>query len=242
MTELKHDTEKEGFATRWSRRKQQNKLEQEARQDINIVPAEQSEAEIAARAEQDREQLRAEKLAQLNALSDADMPDIATLNDDSDFSQFMSTNVSEALRKLALRKLFQGAGYNVRDGLDEYDGDYTHFEKLDPSTITADMKYRLELKAEKLRAQIEAEEAALLQTPSDEDVKPQEQCDECQDEQTGIEEKRMENKSSENADHEQQTLDEEDDARQADAPGFSQQPESGLNTNITRKIEREENP
>ena len=38
--------------------------------------------------------------------------------------------VSESLRRLALRKLFHGADFNIRDGLDDYDGDYTSFVKL----------------------------------------------------------------------------------------------------------------
>jgi hypothetical protein len=86
------------------------------------------------------------------------MPDVETLNEDSDFSGFMSTGVSETLRKMALQKLFHGKSYNVRDGLDEYDGDYTSFEKLDPSVITCDMKHILEVEAEKLRLAKEAEE------------------------------------------------------------------------------------
>lgn len=80
--------------------------------------------------------------------TDKDMPPIELLNADSDFSGFMSPKVSESLRRLALRKLFHGEDFNICDGLDDYDEDYTSFVKLG-SVITADMKHRLELEARK---------------------------------------------------------------------------------------------
>ncbi len=175
--------EKENFTSRWSRRKQQVKLEQAATDanadDLNNL---ETEAGASATTSKDIEQIRAEKLAQLNALKDEDMPDITTLNEDSDFSPFMSINVSEALRKMALRKLFQGKTYNVRDGLDEYDGDYTSFEKLDPGTITADMKYRQELEAERLKVARERELEAEIETPSDKDSTQPQEVDKAPDE------------------------------------------------------------
>ncbi len=183
MTELKNEAEKKSLASRWSRRKQQVKLEQQAL-DVSadgltddITPT----GEIVSDASS-AEQLRAEKLSQLNALKDEDMPDIASLNADSDFAQFMSINVSEKLRKLALRKLFQGESYNIRDGLDEYDGDYTSFEKLDPGTITADMRYRQELEAEKLKAQLEEEGRDEVEILSDDDPEEQQAPDEAEEE------------------------------------------------------------
>lgn len=82
------------------------------------------------------------------ALTDDDMPSLDTLDESSDYSGFMSSGVSEKLRRVALRKLFSGAGFNVRDGLDDYDEDYTNFEALG-DIITSDMKHRQELEAEK---------------------------------------------------------------------------------------------
>ena len=92
-------------------------------------------------------------------LTDADMPDIESLNEDSDFSGFMSSGVSDELRNLALRKLFQAPVFNIRDGLDEYDEDYTYFEKLG-DIVTCDMKHQIEMKEQKLREAQEAEDAA----------------------------------------------------------------------------------
>ena len=138
--------EKEGFATRWSRRKQ------EVANEMVVEEAPELLDPII-----DEETLAEQRLEKLNALTDEDMPDIGTLNEDSDFSGFMSTGVSEALRQMALKKLFHGKSYNVRDGLDEYDGDYSSFEKLDPSVITCDMKHLIEVEAEKLLAAQEKE-------------------------------------------------------------------------------------
>jgi len=146
--------EKEGFASRWSRRKQEVANETA----VEDLPEIVGDTEVII----DEETLAEQKLAKLNTLTDEDMPDIETLNEDSDFSGFMSTGVSETLRKMALQKLFHGKTYNIRDGLDEYDGDYTSFEKLDPSVITCDMKHMIEVEAKKLLAEEKAKEEALL--------------------------------------------------------------------------------
>jgi hypothetical protein len=192
MTELKNQAEKKSLASRWSRRKQQVKIEQEML-DISADELRDESTPTATTASDtsSAEQLRAENLAQLNALKDEDMPDIASLNEDSDFSQFMSINVSEKLRKLALRKLFQGESYNVRDGLDEYDGDYTSFEKLDPRIITADMKYRQQLEAEKLKSQLEEEGSEEVEVLADDDPGEQQAADATEEEPQMIENEKL---------------------------------------------------
>lgn len=158
---------KEGFASRWSRRKQEV-----AQETDSVVEEIAVEEKIVI----DEEMLAEQRLEKLNTLTDDDMPDIETLNEDSDFSGFMSTGVSETLRKMALQKLFHGKSYNVRDGLDEYDGDYTNFKKLDPSVITCDMKHLIEVEAEKIRLAEEAKKKEeLLQTKAnDVDIAEQE--------------------------------------------------------------------
>ena len=87
-------------------------------------------------------------------LCDDDMPPIQSLSSDSDISDFFNKGVSAALRKAALRHVFHQPKYNVRDGLNDYDGDYTVFEPLG-DTITSDMKWHT---ARKERARLEAEE------------------------------------------------------------------------------------
>ena len=137
---------KESTLSRWSRRKI------EARQ-AEAQPTAADETAPAA----DPPEVAAEE--EKPVLTDADMPDIDTLTEDSDFSPFMSAGVSDELRNLALRKLFRAPVFNIRDGLDEYDDDFTQFEKLG-SIITSDMKHRLEMEQQKLREQLAEQEAA----------------------------------------------------------------------------------
>ena len=76
-------------------------------------------------------------------LMDADMPSIDSLDSNSDFSVFMSPKVSEQLRTLALRKLFHMPAFNVTDGLNDYDEDYTGFAGLG-NVVTHEMKRMLQ--------------------------------------------------------------------------------------------------
>ena len=72
----------------------------------------------------------------------------------------MSSGVSDELRKLALRKLFHGVGFNIRDGLDDYDEDFTSFAKLG-DIVTSDMRHQAEVKARKAREEAERLQAQL---------------------------------------------------------------------------------
>lgn len=115
----------EGFASRWLRLKQQSgetlsvDATQVARQPVDEPPESVPE------------------------LTDQDMPPLDSLGADSDFSPFLSPKVSEALRRLALRKLFHGDAFNVCDGLDDYAEDFTRFSGLG-DLLTADMKHQLQ--------------------------------------------------------------------------------------------------
>ena len=75
--------------------------------------------------------------------TDADMPPLEQLTEESDYSDFLSPSVSDALRKLALRKLFHLPLFNVVDGLDDYAEDFTKFAALG-DIIPHDMKRMLE--------------------------------------------------------------------------------------------------
>ncbi|MCK5725178.1 MAG: DUF3306 domain-containing protein, partial [Gammaproteobacteria bacterium] len=63
--------------------------------------------------------------------------------EDSNYSDFLSPKVSDALRKQALRKLFHLPFLNVVDGLDDYAEDYTKFAALG-DIIPHEMKRMLE--------------------------------------------------------------------------------------------------
>jgi hypothetical protein len=81
------------------------------------------------------------------------MPDIDSMTIDSDFTGFLSPGVSDGLRKAALRKLFRSEVFNVCDGLDDYDEDYTTFKNLG-AIFTADMRHQVELKAQRAAEKI----------------------------------------------------------------------------------------
>ncbi len=65
------------------------------------------------------------------------------MNESSDYSGFLSPEVSDELRRLALRKLFHLPEFNIKDGLDDYDEDFRSFEVL-KDVITADMRFEME--------------------------------------------------------------------------------------------------
>ena len=150
---------KESVLSRWSRRK----LEAD-----QLAPVVEESAPMDIEADLNvTDQVAAEAEAETKpVLTDADMPDIESLDENSDFSGFMSAGVSDKLRNLALRKLFKAPMFNIRDGLDEYDEDYTSFEKLG-DIVTCDMKHQIEMQEKKLR---EAEEAEAAAAESDEIV------------------------------------------------------------------------
>ncbi|MEM6985736.1 MAG: DUF3306 domain-containing protein [Pseudomonadota bacterium] len=105
-----------------------------------------------------------------------DLPDIDTLEADSDYSGFLHPEVDKLVRKAALRKLFSMPQFGVRDGLDDYDDDFTVFEPLG-DTVTSDMRFHEARKRaeaeerERLAAQTDATEAG---TDSDADTSEEE--------------------------------------------------------------------
>lgn len=127
MTDKELTMKKNGdFISRWSRRKHEaNSVQRDATELTTTAPAEDAPTPLP---------------------TDADMQPIESLTEDSDYTGFLSPKVSEALRKQALHKLFHSPSFNICDGLDDYDGDYTSFEKLG-GIITADMKHQIEIEA-----------------------------------------------------------------------------------------------
>ena len=100
-------------------------------------------------------------------LTDEDMPSLESLDENSDYSSFLSPGVSERLRRRALRKLFASAVFNVPDGLDDYADDFTSFEALG-DIVTSDMRHQAEVEEERARqAQAETEPASGSQEGSD---------------------------------------------------------------------------
>ena len=65
----------------------------------------------------------------------APLPDVETLCFGDDFSGFLRQEVEESVKRVALKKLFHSAEFNVMDGLDIYIDDYTIPSPIDEATI-----------------------------------------------------------------------------------------------------------
>ena len=160
------------FLGRWSRRKRADAPARDGAGVAQASPAEPAPVEVdegsvpASRARADEDAG--------STLTDADMPPLESLTGTSDVSAFLSRGVSASLRRAALRRVFRAPEFNVRDGLNDYDGDFTAYEPLG-DTLTCDMKFRaarLEREAaEREAAERETRELEALErdAPADDD-------------------------------------------------------------------------
>ena len=102
----------DGFLARWSRQKVETKEK----------PADRQEAGEVAEAAPGQGDLDEAKQAEIVA----QLPDIESLDENSDFSAFMKEGVPQALRRRALRKLWRlNPLFANLDGLNDYDDDFT---------------------------------------------------------------------------------------------------------------------
>ena len=149
--------------SRWSRRKKRSRAE--SRSD---VLAGQDPGEPTSGAEEPQVE-PAEQTAEV------ELPRLEDLDANSDYSAFLNPKVSEDLRRVALRKFFGSAIFNVRDGLDDYDEDFTVYEPLG-DVVTSDMRYEMRRKAERAKEQLAdaagAEEPGVTAEDKDESDAP----------------------------------------------------------------------
>lgn len=159
------DTEQDSFLSRWSRRKLEHS---ERLSEQDAAPPEPIEDESTT------ELSTTESDEETRVLTDEDMPPIESLDENSDYSLFMSKGVSEKLRRMALRKLFSGAAFNIRDGLDDYDDDFTTFESLG-DMVTSEMKHREEMKEKMKARELEEQQNAVKeeQAPDHQETGPE---------------------------------------------------------------------
>ena len=151
----------DGFLKRWSKLKQTGEAADQLTQ--TPLPAELPEAQNA-----DTNPVAnvGETEVEEALLTDADMPPVESLTESSDFSQFLSEGVSDALRRKALRKLFALPEFNIRDGLNDYDDDFSEFIPLG-DTVTYQMKQWLKQEAEAAAKAITDDEAGQSVAGSD---------------------------------------------------------------------------
>ncbi len=142
---------------RWSKQKAETRTEEDlppAEPEAEVPELAESETEAAAEAEQETEE-------------PIELPSIESLDEESDYSLFMSPEVDEGLRKLALRKLFKSPFFNVVDGLNDYDDDFTTFEALG-DIVTSDMRFHeRRKKAEEELKQQQIDEAEDMPTEAE---------------------------------------------------------------------------
>lgn len=146
------DTE-HGVLRRWSKRKARADQARETR-----VPAPDDDPESEDGVEALQSDYRAPDEGE-RLKTDEDMPDLGSINDASDMSDFFSPGVSEQLRNQALRRLFRMSKFNVTDGLDDYNQDFRNFAPLG-DLVTSDMRHRMEMDEQRRREAVEAADAS----------------------------------------------------------------------------------
>ena len=162
------DEEGEGFLSRWSQRKAlaRDGVELPDEPELpDLPPATEAADADNAPATVDSEAGDAEPPTEL--------PPLESLDENSDYSAFLNKDVSPDLRQKALRKLFQSPKFNVRDGLDDYDWDFSNPEPLG-DIVTAEMRYRIKAELERLaRRELDgdaSDETAVAAVASDSDA------------------------------------------------------------------------
>ncbi|MFW5969610.1 MAG: DUF3306 domain-containing protein [Halofilum sp. (in: g-proteobacteria)] len=156
----------ETFLGRWSRRKHaagHGAPDEETGPEAQPAESTLDTDSHASAAEPDITEDEATTTAEDTESADPELPHPDTLDRNSDFSVYLSRRVSSTFRRAAMRRLFSSSKFNVRDGLDDYDEDYTGFQSLG-NTVTAHMRHhaerlrkRDEEKAEQAERDAEAE-------------------------------------------------------------------------------------
>ncbi|MEZ8269966.1 DUF3306 domain-containing protein [Vibrio splendidus] len=130
------------FFSRWSQRKLDESIDEplEAQQTLEETELTSSEAssseispadlssEMEAAAPQSFESEALETNEEVHAADVQDPAPEAT--EDLSVAQLLVSEASESVKKAALRKLFLSEEFNVRDGLDDYDDDYSNLKSL----------------------------------------------------------------------------------------------------------------
>ncbi|EWH03782.1 DUF3306 domain-containing protein [Halomonas sp. BC04] len=118
---------------RWSRRKLGRTMQAPSPEDAPIVSAQDEVHDDSPPEASEPEAPAPPSLPEDDPLPgslDETLPDPDTLQAGSDFTAFLQKGVSPALRRRALRQLYATGNYNVRDGLDDYDDDYSQLRPL----------------------------------------------------------------------------------------------------------------
>ncbi len=144
-----------GFLSRWSRRKLAAAVQQAVQPDPGSTVA----AEVAGSAgavEPAAQGSVVEPVSPPSASPEAQLPPVEGLSLSSDFTAFLKEEVSEALRRKALQKLFSDPHFNRMDGLDIYIDDYSQPDPIPPEMMAKLQHAREWLQANAPAADVEA--------------------------------------------------------------------------------------
>jgi hypothetical protein len=97
------------------------------------------------------------------------LPALDKLTPESDFTGFMHPKVEDALRRVALKKLFSDPHFNVADPFEAYSGDWTGGEPISQEVLaTLNQARTLLFDQDKDRKEEEEEEKPVEQAKDDE--------------------------------------------------------------------------
>ncbi|RLQ16683.1 DUF3306 domain-containing protein [Vibrio sp. SBT000027] len=124
------------FFSRWSQRKLDEStdepLEVEQTLEAPELTSSDSSSEVSLEMEAAAPQsLESDALETNEEVHASDVQDPAPeATEDLSVAQLLVSEASESVKKAALRKLFLSEEFNVRDGLDDYDDDYSNLKSL----------------------------------------------------------------------------------------------------------------
>ncbi|MEZ8256605.1 DUF3306 domain-containing protein [Vibrio cyclitrophicus] len=124
------------FFSRWSQRKLDESTDesQETEQTLEITESSSEISSGQSNASSEIEQVDTEASTEttLSSAGAEEAIDVQGLAPEEDVSvaQLLVSEASESVKKAALRKLFLSEEFNVRDGLDDYDDDYSNLKSL----------------------------------------------------------------------------------------------------------------
>ena len=95
-----------------------------------------------------------------------DLPPVEKLTPESDFTAFMHPKVEDALRRVALKKLFSDPRFNVADPFEAYSGDWTGGEPIPEEMLAALNQAKRLLFDEKKEADSQEKEAEKTENPT----------------------------------------------------------------------------
>lgn len=137
----------EPFLARWSRLKRDGGDVEQAPAPVSTSPSPASD-------------LDASKSTEARG-ADAPLPELPPIDEltpESDFRPFMDPRVPEALRRVALKKLYADPHFNIQDMLDDFAEDYTLLEALPPGMAGKLAHARRTLLGQDEADRVEAEE------------------------------------------------------------------------------------